>query len=196
MGKGKLLKDGNTSTVALVHVNGQSVVVKRYNIKNIRHGLRRGFRRSRASVSWRNAHRLISLGIKTPRPIALIERRFGPFRKTAFFITEYVEGINAYELFHTEVAKEIDRANVVRLFARLFQVLADASISHGDTKATNFIVTKESLFLVDLDAVCEHRSRKRFLRAFTRDLKRFMQNWENLKQVENTFREGFDNLEL
>jgi tRNA A-37 threonylcarbamoyl transferase component Bud32 len=194
--EGTVLKNGNTSTVALVKVGDRSLVVKRYNLKSVWHALKRCVRPSRASISWRNAHRLMSLGIKTPKPIAFVERRFGPLRTEAFFITEYVDGINAYELFHAEVAKEISRTDLIKQFGRLFQMLADASISHGDAKATNFIITKDALSLVDLDAVREHRFRKRFMRAFRRDLNRFMQNWEDLQELKSKFREEFDNLEL
>lgn len=187
--RNRLLKNGNTATVALVEVDGQRLVVKRYNIKNTWHALQRCSRPSRAWNSWRNAHRLAVLGIPTPKPIALLEKRWGPFRSKAYFITEYVDGINVYHFFHSHKGKEVDQRDLVKQFEKLLQQLAAASISHGDFKATNFIITDNGLFITDLDAMREHQVRCRFRRAFGRDLKRFMQNWADLSEVGNIFRE-------
>ena len=192
----RLLKDGNTSTVALVEVGGQRLVVKRYNIKNPWHALNRSLRPSRAWVSWRNAHRLALLGIPTPKPIAFLEKRWGPFRSRAYFIMEYVDGIDAYHLLHSDTAKEINREGFVKRFGKLLQLFADASISHGDFKATNFIVADEGLFIIDVDGMCEHRLRWRFRRAFRRDCKRLIKNWTDLPEVAMGFRNQLANLEL
>jgi len=189
MNSGRVLKKGNTATVTMVEVNGQNMVVKRYNIKNAWHAFKRSFRPSRAWISWRNGHRLTSLGIPTPRPIALVEKRLGPFRSTAYFITEYVDGIDAYSLFHSDRAQGINMEKMVPRFVQLFQLLADASISHGDSKATNYLIENKELSITDLDAMREHRFKGGFLRAFRRDLVRFMQNWEDLPEVEKMFRE-------
>ena len=187
MNSGRVLKKGNTSTVTMIEVNGQNMVVKRYNIKNARHAFNRSFRPSRAWVSWRNAHRLKSLGIPTPRPIALVEKRLGPFRSTAYFITEHVDGIDAYCLFHSDGIKELNLESIVTRFRQLFQHLADASISHGDSKATNYIVAGKGLSITDLDAMREHRFKGGLRRAFKRDLVRFMRNWTDLPEVSSMF---------
>jgi tRNA A-37 threonylcarbamoyl transferase component Bud32 len=189
MSSGRVLKKGNTSTVTMVEVNGQNMVIKRYNIKNAWHAFNKSFRPSRAWVSWRNAHLLTSLGIATPKPIALVEKRLGPFRSTAYFITEYVDSIDAYCLFHSDRITEINPESIVARFGQLFQMLVDASISHGDSKATNYIITSNDLYITDLDAMREHRFKGRFRRAFGRDLARFMQNWEDLPEVSRIFRE-------
>jgi len=192
----RLLKDGNTTTVALVKVDGQRLVVKRYNIKNTWHALRRYARPSRAWHAWRNAHRLALLGILTPKPIALLEKRWGPFRSKAYFITEYVDGIDVYHLLHSDRRKEVDQKFLTKQFGELFQSLIDASFRHGDFKATNFIVMDNGLFIIDLDAMREHKFRYWFRRAFNRDLERFMQNWADLSEVGNIFSEQIRNIEL
>ncbi|MDX1486824.1 MAG: hypothetical protein R3268_01390, partial [Acidiferrobacterales bacterium] len=71
------IKRGNTSTLVRATIDGRRVVIKRYNIKGRWHGLRRALRRTRASISWHNAHLLRFYGIDTPTPIAMIERRVG-----------------------------------------------------------------------------------------------------------------------
>ena len=135
MSKGTLLKDGNTATVALVQVGGRPLVVKRYNIKGLGHLLRRGLRTSRAHISWRNAHLLRILGIPTPGPVAILEQRRGPFRLKSYFVMEYVEGENARSLFRMK-RPDTDRNKLITRIVGLIQMLSNASISHGDFKAT------------------------------------------------------------
>jgi tRNA A-37 threonylcarbamoyl transferase component Bud32 len=192
----RLLKKGNTATVALVEVDGQCLVVKRYNIKNTWHALRRCSRPSRAWNSWRNAHRLVVLGIPTPKPIALLEKRWGPFRFQAYFITEYVDGINVYHLLHSESKKEIKHEDLVEQFGNLLQKLANALISHGDFKATNFIFSGGELIVTDLDAMYEHRFATQFHRQFRKDCQRLMKNWTNLPKIYKMFRDQLSRLEM
>ena len=61
---------------------------------------------------------------------------------------------------------------------RLFDILWLSRVSHGDMKATNFIVTGETLQVIDLDAVKWHGSNKPFIKAYGGDLQRFMDNWQ------------------
>lgn len=89
-----LLKRCNSSMVGRVRVGEQELVVKRYNIKGVFHGLRRAFMLTRAMHSWRNSHQLLKMGVSTSRPVALFERRFGPFRGESYFISEYLDGPN------------------------------------------------------------------------------------------------------
>jgi tRNA A-37 threonylcarbamoyl transferase component Bud32 len=190
------IKDGNTSTVALVDMDGQRLVVKRYNIKNPWHAMTRAIRPSRAWISWRNSHRLNILGIPTPKPVALLEKRWGPFRYKAYFVTEYVSGMDAHGWFHSDLSKKKDAEDLVKQFRKLLQSLADASISHGDLKATNFIVTSQGLCTTDLDAMCEHRFRWQFVRAFRQDLDRLRRNWATLPQIDEMFREQLALIQL
>ena len=183
----RLLKDGNTATVALVEVDCQRLVVKRYNIKNTWHAFKRSPRPSRAWKSWRNSHRLALLGIPTPKPIAFMEKRWGPFRSRAYFITEYVEGIHLHRLLRSGAMTEKNLKGLVERFVRMLQLFVDASLSHGDFKATNFLVAGEQIWVIDLDGMREHRFRWPFRQAFKRDCKRFMENWVNLPEVEKTF---------
>ena len=193
---GKLLKDGNSSTVALVKIGARSLVVKRYNIKNIQHALKRCLRPSRAWVSWHNAHLLTILGIPTPKPIALLEKRWGPFRFKAYLVSEYVGGLDFYHLLHPDNAKKADRKILAERFGKLIQSLADASISHGDFKATNFIVTDDGISIIDLDAMCEHRFRWRFKHMFKKDGNRWIKNWGELPEIEALFRNQLTQIKL
>ena len=55
---GHRFKGGGAATVARVELNGQPLLVKRYNIKNVAHWCKRFWRPSRAWHSWREGNRL------------------------------------------------------------------------------------------------------------------------------------------
>jgi len=176
---GTILKKGNSSTVALVNLADRTLVVKRYNIKNLQHGMRRAFRKSRAWHSWANAHLMEFLGIPALKPIAMIELRLGPIRKTAYLITEYIEGPDALQcLTGTKNLK-----GKLESLVAILQNLSEVQVTHGDLKATNFIMTEQGPVLIDLDGMKEHDSQQSFEEAFGRDLRRFIDNWQNYPRL-------------
>ncbi|MFO7816428.1 MAG: lipopolysaccharide kinase InaA family protein [Desulfovibrionales bacterium] len=186
--KGKILKAGNSSTVSLVTTDRSLFVIKRYNIKSFWHALSRCARPSRAWRSWENAHRLSIIGIATPRPVALLEKRLGPFRSTAYYITEYMAGLDAYRWFNSENLERSDVQKVITQFTQILNKFHDSLITHGDFKATNFIVSEDELVVTDLDAMQTHkRAGWRFRRKYRKDLRRLMQNWTDMPIIRNEF---------
>ncbi|MEH6469137.1 MAG: lipopolysaccharide kinase InaA family protein [Porticoccus sp.] len=177
VGHAQFLKRGNTATVVKVSGDGGDWVLKRYNIKSFWHGLSRCFRPSRAWISWESAHRLELLGIATPASLAMRENRAGPFRREAYLVTECAVGDN----LHTWLLKHGDTPVPEWLnleVHHLFDILWRSAVSHGDMKATNLIVSGEQLQVIDLDAVRWHRYKAPFVKAYGRDLQRFMDNWQ------------------
>lgn len=169
LASGSPLKQGNTATLALIEHEGRKLVIKRYNIKGPAHALSRCWRPSRAWHAWLAGHRLRFLGIATPRPLALIERRFGPLRGRAWLIVEHCAGRSLAERPPTTAHLE----PVLDLFARL----SAARISHGDMKATNLLWDGERICLIDLDAMRQHGSAAHYRRAGRKDRERFLRNW-------------------
>ena len=184
---GRLLKDGNSATVALAEVNGKFLVIKRYNIKNFIHALKRCPRNTRAWTSWRNAHRLELLGIPTPKPIAFLERRWGPFRSTSYYISEYIDGTDLYRRITSDKTKKINIEALSISFGEVLKSLADANMSHCDFKATNFIVAGKNLYIIDIESMREHSSRWSLRRSLKRDYRRFMKNWKDIPEVARLF---------
>jgi tRNA A-37 threonylcarbamoyl transferase component Bud32 len=185
-----LLKRGNTCTVGRIKLDDHGLVVKRYNIKNFGHGLRRSFMPTRATHSWRNANLLLLLGIPTPRPVAMLEKRCGPFRRKAYFISEYIDGSHAFDFFKEGDLHE--KSSVARRIADIFKNLKLARISHGDMKATNILIHKNEPVLIDVEGIRAHNSRRRFLSAHHKDIKRFFQNWKDLPEVSGMFKKLMD----
>ena len=150
------LKDGNTSTVARVAAGERRYVVKRYNAKT-----------RRARRAWVNGHRLCFRMIATARPLAVVlPRGRGP----AYLVLEDLGGVPLDE----HVARHgLDEATAGAV-GRLFEALAREGLTHRDTKATNFVVARGTVSLVDLDALRPAR----LAREIAGDRRRFLANWE------------------
>jgi tRNA A-37 threonylcarbamoyl transferase component Bud32 len=169
-----VIKAGNSATVVRGRIDGRAVVVKRYNRKSLGHAIRRmlepvpRFRRA-----WLNGQRLHLLGIATARPLALLEQRQGPLRGRAYLVME--------DLGDTDLAVEIaahglDESRLADI-AALFRAFDDAGLSHGDTKASNFLVTDTGVSVVDLDSMVASR------RGIDADRERFLRNFADVPEV-------------
>ncbi len=172
--QGVSLKRGRSATLAQIELEGRKLVIKRYNIKSAGHALSRAWRPSRAWHSWVEAHRLHFLGIRTPRPLALIERRLGPLRGRAWLVTEYCTGPNLQDRLAPETNLPAEIGEAVR---NLFAQLAQARIGHGDLKATNFLCCGDELVVLDLDAMRQYDSTAAWRKAWQKDRARFLRNW-------------------
>ena len=190
------LKQGNTCTLWTTVIDGRIIVVIRYNIKSLSRRVGRTLRHTRAAVSWRNAHRLGMYGILTARPVALVEERFGPLRGRAWYLSEFVAGDAASSLCGQHKTGELARTSAGQQVTHLLAQLALSSLSHGDMKATNFILSQQGAVVIDLDAMQRHVAPQSFRRAQRRDLARFMRNWEDCPETKAMFAEMMRNKNL
>lgn len=177
--QGTPLKQGNTCTVSLATLQGQAVVIKRYNIKDPLHAVSRAWRHSRAAASWRNAHRLQYYGLATPQPLLMLERRYWGFRGKAYFVAAYSPNLALSQFFQQTSDKRL-RAEAMKQLATLCYQLYLLKLSHGDMKATNLQITNQGQVVVmDLDSMRQHRCAFTALKAHMRDLHRLLQNWQD-----------------
>lgn len=172
-----LLKDGGSSTVTRATLDGREVVIKRYNIKGLGHWLKRFWRPSRAWHSWLAGWRLSFLGIATPKPLAMIERRIGPWRREAWLVTEYCPGQNLLDHLG-EAGRDLPDQQTANALQHIFKQLADAQITHGDFKATNLLWHEQQVWLIDLDAMQAHEDDASWRKGWAKDRARFVRNWE------------------
>jgi tRNA A-37 threonylcarbamoyl transferase component Bud32 len=135
-------------------------------------------------------------GILTARPVALLEERFGPLRGRAWYITEFVAGDDAGSLCAQGVMDEAGKTAAAQQVTDVLAQLALSSLSHGDMKATNFILSAQGAVVIDLDAMRRHVAPERFRRAQRRDLARFMRNWEACPETRTMFAEMMRNKNL
>lgn len=182
------LKRGRSSTVGVVQVDGRSLVVKRYNIKGFWHGLSRACRPTRAARSWTNAHVLGFHDIPTAEPIAMVEdRRMGLLRGRSYFVSEQLQGRNAEAYFRAPGVDRDERERNARALWALLRRLREVKLSHGDMKATNFVIRKQGPTIVDLDGLIEHHSLWRASAGHEKDIRRFMRNWRGDGDLERLF---------
>jgi len=186
---GQILKRGNSTTVSIVTTENKQWLVKRYNIKNLIHFLRRTLRCSKAFISWKNTNLLKFYGIPAPEPVAIIEKRFGPFRKTTYFISEVILGENYWDYIHPSQLSDEENLLLAHSVCKLLRSLKPLMISHGDLKATNIMIENNKACLIDLDAMHQHSNHNSFQKAYTKDMKRFLKNWENEPENWSFFKE-------
>ena len=176
-----LLKDGNTCTVVRLIHEGAPFVLKRYNPKGLGYRLRHACSMPRALRSWSHGHALRSFGVSTPRPLACYSIYDGNFLREAYLLMEEVDGISLHESPNPE--------SMAHAYASLREELQLLQATHGDMKASNFIVAMDdTLTLIDLDSFCFHRTSWSYQRHAARDRKRFLKNWRDTPEALSAFR--------
>jgi tRNA A-37 threonylcarbamoyl transferase component Bud32 len=194
-GKELALKNGNTCTVWAVKSNGLDLVLKRYNVKDFLHGVKLRLWSGRGERSWINGHRLQFYGVSTPAPVALLKRRRG-FFPTTYLLTERVEAVSAHEWFRNPDVDREDKERLAGLVANMLKSMQEQMISHGDLKATNILIADGKPSIIDLDSMCRHSSDSRFSKAWSRDINRFLQNWENNEYLQGLFKQALKSCEI
>lgn len=191
---GKMLKDGGSSTVAKVELAGRSLLIKRNNTKGLAHWLRRFWRPSRAWHSWVEGNRLDFLGIATPKPLAVIERRWCGLRFGGYLVTEYSTAADLFALFGSDGVR-LPTADEAQALLALFERLARERISHGDFKATNLLWDDGRILLIDLDAMQAHADTAAWRQAYAEDRARFIRNWPAMSPLAQWLNEQLPRLE-
>lgn len=181
------IKQDHTTTVGVIRVGEQWLLVKRYNMKNFFYRLKRMLTKTRAAKCWENAHRLLFRSIRTPQPIAMIEDRWGIFKGVCYGIFAYVPTIAASEYFKPHDFDAGEGGSIADQISLLLQKLTHEKIYHGDLKATNILINNEGIWLVDLDAMRFYHSATWFKRRSKKDKARFARNWQGQPLIKQLF---------
>jgi Ser/Thr protein kinase RdoA (MazF antagonist) len=72
---------------------------------------------------------------------------------------------------------------MVEQIARIIRGMQRHRISHGDLKASNILIADDKAMVIDLDATRHHKTDFAFRRAWARDIRRFLQNWEDDEEL-------------
>lgn len=133
-------------------------VLKHYAEPSRRHTLKQLVQPSRAWRTWQMAHRLADAGIATPRPVACIESRWGPFRLDSYLMYPYVAGQRLIAYFTGREAATLDEFQQIWVqLDELWRRLAEMRISLGDANPGNFIISRTGqLWVIDLDKARSH----------------------------------------
>jgi tRNA A-37 threonylcarbamoyl transferase component Bud32 len=174
MDEGQILKNGNTCYVSRLMLNGQDVVVKRYNHKGFIHSLRHTIKKSRARRSWLQGHRLGMLNIATPKPLAYIEQLKKKLIWKSYLVTEYVDGQKLYDFLQNSNVTKEQHSMIIQQIKGLLDKMGEYHITHGDLKHTNILVTDNGPVLTDLDGMKAHKLSWTYKSGRAKDLQRFM----------------------
>ena len=202
--KSKYIKKGRTNTVVVGRLtDGRTVFIKKYkSTKGFFHSSLRTLVSSRARVAWFGAHLLKFLGIQTPEPIALLEKKIGPFTTSSYMVSDYLPGQNIMEYIQqqkiiTQDANKLQTQwlKLTKKVELLLLVLQKSLIHHGDLKGNNLIVYEDKLYLVDLDSIQSFTKFRKFIRYNREDIKRFNKTWQTNKVAMEMFSPVINQLE-
>ncbi|OCL25584.1 serine/threonine protein kinase [Orenia metallireducens] len=156
----------------------EDIIIKKFNLTRKYDKLRFCFLDSKAVRSLKLALALEEIGLRTPKPIALLEKR-GRFNKiiSSYFITEYID----YDYNLLNILKDDKHPLRSRVKEWLPQIakdikkMHDAGIVHNDLHAGNILVedidNKPRFYYIDLN---RGRIKKRLtMKARMKDLARF-----------------------
>ncbi|WP_422135765.1 lipopolysaccharide kinase InaA family protein [Endozoicomonas sp. ALD040] len=185
--QGHIIKTGKATTVAVVTFGKKQYFIKRYNSKGFLYSLTRSLIPSRAAVTWHAAQLLESIGIPTARPVAILEKRWGPFKQTSYVIHEYVESIHAMKYFAEGAEPQPEWPAVAQEIDDILYTLKRSLIIHGDLKGQNFIIQNHQPLLIDLDSLTSYPCSSTYFRQYPKDLARFARNWKDEPQARTFF---------
>lgn len=149
------LKDGNSATVGRVRLHGESLVIKRYNVKSAWKKLARQFK-SRARNSWLNAAYLGLVHVETPQAVCYLSSK-----QAGLTDREYLVCRNAQGKMLPEICEDggMLRSRALSQMADFFAVMRLMAFSHGDSKYTNFLFRDGELQVLDLDGMSREPGR-------------------------------------
>ena len=183
MEMGQRLKSGNTCTVQQIEWSGVTIVVKRYNPKPIFYRIRHILHMSRAMRSWSNGIVMNQLDVPTVVPLAVVEESNCGLLGRAYFLMEHFEGESISDYLNRKEDDEAEHERAVTSLSRLFARLRQLRIVHGDFKAKNILINESGLMLIDTDGSRFLVNRRRFIKEFQSDFKRFLKNWPDGARV-------------
>ena len=170
------IKHDGTTTVWEITIDLHRCIIKRYNRTTPILCIRRFFQRSRAQNCWLQAQALAGIGVAVAPPIAWVQKKTLGLKRGSWLISERVDGDDCHKTIEShEEDSNLLLANIVNTLVKLWR----AGYSHGDLKATNILIANGNPVLIDLDATQHHRSRFFARRGITRDLRRFLRNWQD-----------------
>ncbi len=159
---GPILKISEKSVITVIEREGKEpLCVKEYRFVSILYLLKNLFRKSRAMKSWVAANGLMVRGIETPLPLALIEKKSGPFVIKGYIVTRFMKEakeVNDFINVFKGPAKRTAKLEFIKACAMVFKKLHDREIYHADLKSNNILVKDNGdgprkFFFIDLDRV-------------------------------------------
>jgi serine/threonine protein kinase len=152
---GQPLKDSRSSLV----LRTQYGILKQYRQKKRRNMLFDWWRGSRARRAWAAGFDCMNRGIPTAKPLCFAEERRGPLITTSYLLCEEIlQAQTLYDylkdLGYTSTGEIfVRKKKILEAVGRLLRTLHLRGLLHRDLKSSNFLVSEERLYLIDLDGM-------------------------------------------
>lgn len=183
-----VLKNGRSSTVIQITLDGQALVIKRYNLKHAWHRLRRMLRMTRANLCWILGHKLDLFHVETAKPLAYLERRVLGLRGRSYYVTAYVPGVGLGDYCAGKGALDEPVKAVAPRVVQLLNQIKELNMTHGDLKKTNLLINEQGVpVLIDLDGMKSHATQAGLKQAWRGEVKRFLANFEAQPTIKALF---------
>ncbi len=171
--KGKYVTKGERNVIKMVQLEGTSFNIKKFKTPNTFQSLVYEFlRKSKAKRSFEYATKLIGFEIKTPFPVAYLER-FSFGLKESFYVSEQVDyDFDFRELIHNPQFKK--RKDVLEQFTQFTFKLHEKGVNFLDHSPGNTLIletdkNKFDFYLIDLNRMrFEPMDFKKRMRNFRR----------------------------
>jgi tRNA A-37 threonylcarbamoyl transferase component Bud32 len=162
------------------------LIIKRYRGASMWRTLKDVVRPSRARRAFERALILKQLGVATPTPIAVGERRCCRWLQEAFLISEEISDAKTVWEHRHASSESATKHVLARALGRTLARLHNAGFAHSDPNFSNFLVRgpvglSRELVAIDLDGV----SRRGFIsaRAAAKDLYRLVRYMERTERL-------------
>ena len=160
-------KDSHSACVRRALLNHPAgnlpIIVKRPLARNWRRRMSQLLTPSRSVRGWRTGHALLHRHVPTARPLAALERRFGPFVRDSVLITEAIPGaVDLERHLHKQHAARrpsawfVYKRELCELVALHVRQLQQRCLLHRDCKASNILVVEYpriKLLWIDMDGL-------------------------------------------
>ena len=171
-------------------INGQPITLYSACVSENRLLRRHGI----ISRRWQNALRLNLLGIHTPRPIALIEKRESSGIWYAFLIVRSCEGILAQDFFASNSVPHYDKDVAAKRIAKAFLAMKQTGISVRSVRSTNVLISNLEPIFLDVTQLNQAIFPNRF--GVLKAVREFLQEWPNDSEASILFCKKFEQLNL
>lgn len=137
----------------------RTVVIKEFRIQGI-DKLKSAIQPSKALKAWRGASALYIKGLRTPHPVAYLEKRSGPFVEQSFFLSAMIEDVE--EIRYVFRRLESDRLKeILSALADYLSEIQSEGLLHRDLSDGNILVHKDGegyeFYLIDTNRIKEKK---------------------------------------
>jgi len=139
----------------------EEIVVKEFRTRGI-NKIKSIILHSKAYKAWRGSNQLKDYGIKTPVPLAFLEKKHGLFLEQSFFLSGIVRGVE--EIRHLFLSLSGDELKLLlKELARFLLYSHQQGILHRDLSDGNILVRKDEqgkyiFYLIDTNRIRRKKS--------------------------------------